>query len=59
MKINVQIIKDNGTDITVTGDYCNHAGATIEEVTVGHDDSELRLCCNRCTAQEIGNEWVL
>jgi hypothetical protein len=59
MKINVQIIKDNGTSITVSGDNCNHAGATIEAVTIGHDDSELILCCNRCTAQQIGSEWVL
>lgn len=51
--ITVQVIEKDGYI-----KFCNHAGATSELVTVGSDDSEYRMVCDKCGAQLIDDEWV-
>lgn len=43
-------------------DWCNHAGAEIEELTsdAGLDNERTSnvLVCDKCEAQQIGEEWI-
>lgn len=67
-------IKDesSATPVTVRGgywdddifdqDWCNHAGAEMQELTsnpgLDNEYTENILVCDKCEAQYIGEEWV-
>ena len=71
MNITVTQIPSNH-NITVRGgelvdgvfdlDWCNHAGAELEEVTsnagLDNEYTEKLMVCNKCEAQLIGEEWL-
>lgn len=43
-------------------DWCNHAGAEVEELTsdagLDTEQTENILVCDKCGAQYIGEEWI-
>lgn len=63
---------DKPVEITVRGghwdddifdqDWCNHAGAEMEELTsdagLDTERTENVLVCDKCEAQYIGEEWI-
>ena len=68
----IEDLTQNSVAITVRGgiwdddifdqDWCNHAGAELEEV--GNDGSEIDgsvelLVCDKCGAMLIGDSWVV